>query len=112
MTGPVSPKTSRSLAVSAIAVLAVLILACGPEYHEIPLETPLQPKIDVSPFERVLVAGFVAGGTDQVDTNQETVRLLRSQLRTRSNLKVIDADVMPLMEIAQDQNKPAAGRGA
>jgi hypothetical protein len=108
MTDPVSPKTSRRLALAAMAALAVVVLACGPDYHEIPLETPLQPKIDVSPFERVLVAGFVAGGTDQVDTNQETVRLLRSQLRTRSNLKVIDADVMPLMEIAQDQTKPAA----
>ena len=40
-----------------------------------------RPKLDVSPFQRVLVAGFVAGGTDDVDANQETVRLLRSQLR-------------------------------
>jgi hypothetical protein len=64
--------------------------------------------MDVSPFQRVLVAGFVAGGSDDVDTNLETVRLLRSQLRTKSELKVIDADVMPLMEIAQDQSKPAA----
>ena len=64
--------------------------------------------MDVSPFQRVLVAGFVAGGTDDVDTNQETVRLLRSQLRSKSSLKVIDADVMPLIDIAQDQSKPAA----
>jgi len=62
--------------------------------------------MDVSPFQRVLVAGFVAGGSDDVDTNLETVRLLRSQLRTKSSLKVIDADVMPLIEIAQDQSKP------
>ena len=76
-----------------------------PEYFEIPIETPIQPKMDVSPFQRVLVAGFVAGGSEDVDTNQETVRLLRSQLRTKSSLKVIDADVMPLIEIAQDQSK-------
>ena len=63
--------------------------------------------MDVSPFQRVLVAGFVAGGTDDVDTNLETVRLLRSQLRSKSSLKVIDADVMPLLEIAQDQSRPA-----
>ena len=44
-------------------------------------------------FQRVLVAGFVAGGNDDVDANQETVRLLRSQLRTKSSLQVIDADV-------------------
>jgi len=36
--------------------------------------------------------------------------LLRSQLRTKSSLKVIDADPLPLIEIAQDQsqNGPAA----
>jgi len=35
------------------------------------------------------------------------VRLLRSQLRTRSNLRVIEADVLPLAEIAQDQAREA-----
>jgi hypothetical protein len=63
----------------------------------------------VSPFQRVLVAGFVAGGTDDVDANQETVRLLRSQLRTKSSLKVIDADIMPLIDIAQDQHRASTG---
>ena len=70
-----------------------------------PIETPIQPKLDVSAFQRVLVAGFVAGGTEDVDANQETVRLLRSQLRTKSSLKVIDADIMPLMDIAQDPDQ-------
>jgi hypothetical protein len=55
----------------------------------------------------VLIAGFVAGGTDDVDTNQETVRLLRSQLRSKSSLRVIDADVLPLLEIAQEQSRSA-----
>jgi hypothetical protein len=75
----------------------------GPTYYEIPIETPIQPKMDVSPFQRVLVAGFVAGGTEDVDANQETVRLLRSQLRTKSQLRVIDADLLPLMDVAADQ---------
>jgi len=89
------------------AACAAITLACGTDYFEIPIETPIQPKLDVSAFQRVLVAGFVAGGTEDVDANQETVRLLRSQLRTKSSLKVIDADIMPLVEIAQDQNKAA-----
>src|SRR5437899_1262494 len=80
---------------------------CGTDFYEIPIETPIQAKLDVSAFQRVLVAGFVAGGTDDVDANQETVRLLRSQLRTKSSLKVIDADIMPLIEIAQEQRKAA-----
>jgi hypothetical protein len=98
-------RTSRSLALAA--GLAALTVACGTDFYEIPIETPIQAKLDVTAFQRVLVAGFVAGGTDDVDTNQETVRLLRSQLRTKSSLKVIDADIMPLIDIAQDQNKAA-----
>jgi hypothetical protein len=111
MTAPAQEKTrtANKLALVCLAALAAAVaVACGPSYFEIPIETPIQPKMDVSPFQRVLVAGFVAGGSDDVDTNLETVRLLRSQLRTKSELKVIDADVMPLMEIAQDQSKPAA----
>src|ERR1019366_9971074 len=87
------------------AGVAALTLACGADFYEIPIETPIQAKLDVSAFQRVLVAGFVAGGSEDLDANQETVRLLRSQLRTKSQLKVIEADIMPLMDIAQDQNK-------
>jgi hypothetical protein len=90
---------------------AATLMACGPDTFEIPIETPIQPKLDVSPFQRVLVAGFVAGGTEDLDTNQETVRLLRSQLRNKSQMRVIDADVMPLLDIAQDQNKAANAAG-
>jgi len=99
--------TSRNLAVGGAALLALVTFACGPALYEIPIETPISAKLDVTAFQRVLVAGFVAGGTEDVDTNQETVRLLRSQLRTKSSLRVIDADVMPLQDIAQDQNKAA-----
>jgi hypothetical protein len=82
-------------------------MAACTNYYEIPIETPIRPKLDVTGFQRVLVAGFISGGTDDVDANQETVRLLRSQLRTKSELKVIDADVMELAEIARDQMKTA-----
>ena len=114
MIGPrARKKTTRRirLAVCAAAVAsgALMVAACGTDFYEIPIETPIQPKLDVSAFQRVLVAGFVAGGSEDVDANQETVRLLRSQLRTKSALKVIDADIMPLIDIAQDQNKAANG---
>jgi hypothetical protein len=116
MTGPAPArkKTSRSVgftlrgaAIVVGAVAALATIACGTDFYEIPIETPIQPKLDVSAFQRVLVAGFIAGGSEDVDANQETVRLLRSQLRTKSALRVIDADVMPLIDIAQDQNKAA-----
>lgn len=88
-------------------VIASLALTLGlggcTNFYEISIETPIQPKMDVSPFQRVLIAGFVTGGTEDVDTNLETVRLLRSQLRTRSRLQVIDAEVLSLVEIAAEQ---------
>jgi hypothetical protein len=91
---------------------AVLLLTACTNYYEIPIETPIRPKLDVTAFQRVLVAGFISGGTDDVDSNLETTRLLRSQLRTKSELRVIDADVLPLMEVANegqaDSSAPAA----
>jgi hypothetical protein len=110
MTGRIQGSLSLALA-ALVAVAAAVTIACGTDYFEIPIETPIQPKMDVSPFQRVLVAGFVAGGSEDVDANQETVRLLRSQLRTKSQLKVIDADIMPLIDIAQDQTKAATAPG-
>ena len=96
--------TARTAAAAASFALALTLVACT-NFYEVPIETPIQPKMDVSPFQRVLVAGFVAGGSEDLDTNQETVRLLRSQLRTKSSLRVIDADPLPLIEIAQDQSQ-------
>jgi hypothetical protein len=108
MTGRARTRKSLSPFLAAVAACAAVVtIACGTSYFEIPIETPIQPKMDVSPFQRVLVAGFVSGGDEDVDANQETVRLLRSQLRNKSQLKVIDADVMPLLDIAQEQTKAA-----
>lgn len=96
-------------AVALLASVGLALAACTSTF-EIPIETPIQPKIDTSAFQSVLVAGFISGGTDDVDANLETVRLLRSQLRTKSSLKVIEADVLPLAEVAA-QSRPAAPDG-
>ena len=74
MTAPLG-RTLSSLA-------AVVLTAACTSYYEIPIETPIRPKLDVSAFQRVFVAGFVSGGTEDVDGNLETTRLLRSQLRS------------------------------
>jgi hypothetical protein len=94
--------TARTAAAAASLALALTVSACN-DVYEVPIETPIQPKMDVSPFQRVLIAGFLAGGSEDVDANLETVRLLRSQLRSKSQLKVIDADVLPLLELANEQ---------
>ena len=90
----------RARIISSLA--AVVMTAACTNYYEIPIETPIRPKLDVSAFQRVLVAGFISGGTDDVDGNLETTRLLRSQLRTKSELRVIDTDALPLMDVASE----------
>ena len=99
------------IALRNVAALVSLVVACAAagctNFYEIPIEIPIQPKMDVTPFSRVLVAGFISGGTDDVDGNLETVRLLRSQLRSKSTLRVIEAEVLPLADIARDQIKVA-----
>jgi hypothetical protein len=96
-------RTLSSLAVAALTA------ACA-SYSEIPIETPIRPTMDVSAFQRVLVAGFISGGTEDVDGNLETTRLLRSQLRNKSGLRVIDSDSLPLMDVASEGR--SAGNGA
>jgi hypothetical protein len=107
MTGRLA-RTARTVRIRILSSVAAILLIAGcTNYYEIPIETPIKPKLDVSAFQRVLVAGFIAGGTDDVDGNLETTRLLRSQLRTKSDLRVIDTDVLPLMEVAnEDKGAP------
>lgn len=113
MIAPAATTSRGRLAAAALALASAIgTLACGVNYFEIPIETPIRPKLDVSAFQRVLIAGFVAGGTDEVDANQETVRLIRSQLRSNDALQLINADILPLVQIAQEQNQIATDRAA
>ena len=94
------------MTVSAKALVSVgcvgLLVGCT-SFYDVAIETPLTPKLDISKFQRVLIAGFVSGGSEDVDANLETARLLRSQLRRNSDLQVVDADVLALLDIAADQ---------
>ena len=101
----VSAKTLVSLA-------GVALLASCTTFYDVPIETPLTPKLDISKFQRVLIAGFVSGGSEDVDANIETARLLRSQLRRNSDLEVVDAPVLPLIEIAAQQAENTSGQRA
>ena len=100
--------TARTAAALSSAALVLVVSGCT-SFYEIPIETPIQPKMDVTPFQRVFIAGFIAGGSEDVDANLETVRLLRSQLRSKSPLRVIEADVLPLVELAREQAAPEGG---
>lgn len=95
--------TARRRTVGSLLLALTGALAGCTSYYEIPIETPVRPRLDISGFERVLVAGFVAGGNEDVDANLEAVRLLRSQLRQKGTLRVIDAEPLALNEIAAQQ---------
>ena len=95
-------KTVGTLSLALVATVA----ACT-SYTEIPIETPIQPKLDVSAFQRIFIAGFIAGANEDVDANMETVRLLRSQLRNKGIMRVIDADTLPLLEVAKQNGGEA-----
>lgn len=97
-------KTGANLSLALVALLT----ACT-SYTEIPIETPIQPKLDTAAFQRIFIAGFLAGANEDVDANMETVRLLRSQLRNKGIMRVIDADTLPLLDLAM---KGANGEAA
>src|SRR5690606_37786343 len=80
-----------------VSLLSVLASGACVHYYEVPVEVPIQAKIDVTRFDRVLVAGFLAGGSRTIDPNTETARLLRSQLRSRQDMRVIETDVISLV---------------
>src|SRR5690606_63106 len=100
--------TAFRVAPAASLALAALLAAGCTSFYEIGIETPIQPKLDVSSFQRVLVVGFIGGGSGEVDANMETVRLLRSQLRSRSQLNVIEAEVAPLADIVKQRQAEKA----
>jgi hypothetical protein len=52
-------KTAGSVCLVLLAVGA----ACT-SYTEIPIETPISPKLDVSAFQRIFIAGFIAGANE------------------------------------------------
>jgi hypothetical protein len=87
-------RSPRALAV----LLATLAAACG-GVLEVPVETPLQSKLDVSKFRRILIAGFVTDLEDSdVDLSSETARLLQNQLRSNTRLQVLEPDRPPLQD--------------
>ena len=98
----------RKTALSVSLALVAALVACSASYTEIPIETPIQSKLDVTPFQRIFIAGFIAGANEDVDANMETVRLLRSQLRNKGIMRVIDADTLPLLEVAKQSGETPA----
>jgi len=89
----------RARSVRSLPLLAALLGTGCASFVEVPVETPLQSKLDVSSFRRVLIAGFVTDvGEADVELGSETSRLLQNQLRSNSRLQVLEPDRPPLQD--------------
>jgi hypothetical protein len=81
----------------AVPLLAILSGAGCASFVEVPVETPLQSKLDVTRFRRILIAGFVTDLREaDVDLSAETSRLLQNQLRSNTQIQVLEPDRPPL----------------
>ncbi len=95
MTSAIARTRRRLSAVGAAALLVGAVGCAG--FVEVPVETPLQSKIDTSTFRRVLIAGFATElGDEEVDLSSETARLLQNQLRSNTRMQVLEPDHPPL----------------
>ena len=86
------------MSITGRLVIAAAFAAAGcSSMVEVPVDTPLQSKLDVSGFRRILIAGFVTDLEDSdVDLSAETSRLLQNQLRSNTQLQVLEPDRPPL----------------
>jgi len=87
----------------AALALAALFAGSGcASFVEVPVETPLQSKLDVSRFRRILIAGFVTDlDPSDVDLSSETSRLIQNQLRSNTRVQVLEPDRPPLEDALQ-----------
>jgi hypothetical protein len=106
-------ETARTSRRTRSLLLAGLLSTGCATVVEVPVETPLQSKIDVTRFRRVLVAGFVSelGETD-MDIASETTRLLQNQLRAGTRMQVVEPDHPPLNDAVEQvlENLGTGGR--
>lgn len=79
-----------------VSALSLSVGACATRVVHAPHSLPPQVQVDLSKLPRVWVAGFVTGRKPEFDVNLETVRLLRTQLRTWSSAQVVEAEPLIL----------------
>jgi hypothetical protein len=111
MTNAIAKQNLRRSPSLAVLLFALPWAGCA-SFVEVSVNTPLQSKIDVSRFKRILVAGFATElGEQDVDLSAETSRLLQNQLRTLTQLQVVEPDHPPLHE-ALEKILEKLGEGA
>lgn len=86
---------------TAVVVVALTVAGCGVTgVPRRPLPQPPRARAFVDTFDRILIAGFVAGHVSDrghdLDINEETARLLRMTLRSKGGLDVIESQPLEL----------------
>lgn len=112
MTSEIARRRSSGRRAGLVLAAAALAGGCA-TVVEVPVETPLQSKIDVSNFRRVLVAGFVTDLEEaDIELGSETTRLIQNQLRSNTRLQILEPDRPPLQEAVEGilENLGAGGR--
>lgn len=94
---------------TAAVVVALAVAGCGvttASRRSPPL--PIRARAFVDTFDRILIAGFVAGHVSDrghdLDLNEETARLLRMTLRSKGGLDVIESHPRELRRAKSDAN--------
>jgi hypothetical protein len=107
----VGPRNRRRLLRSWLLVAGLPLAGCSSAV-EVSIATPLEAKLDMTRFKRLLVAGFIADGNEaEVDVSSETVRLLQNHLRSNTKLRVLEPDQPPIEDALEKLQLSRAGVG-
>ena len=98
-------KTKRGVLTASLVAAVALVTSCTRGYYEVPIEVPIAAKLNVAEYKRILIAGFTTQTSLNLDLDSETVRLLKNQLRMRSTLQVVDAELEPLGDFSEPSLK-------
>jgi hypothetical protein len=82
--------------IGLVLILSLFTAACGARVIHGLESVPAEYQLKLAKLRRVWVAGFATGKKPEFDLNLETVRLIRTQLRTWSSAQVIQAEPLTI----------------
>jgi len=89
---------------SRVYLLGVVVLSGCASAPNVRVSQPASPPLDMSPFRRIWIAGFLTSANHDIDVNAETVRLLRRRLNRRTPLRVIEAEPLAIRDDTELSN--------
>jgi hypothetical protein len=82
--------------IGLVLILSLFTGACGTRVIHGLESVPAEYQLKLAKLPRVWVAGFATGKKPEFDLNLETVRFIRTQLRTWSSAQVIQAEPLTI----------------